>query len=60
MTSLTPHMLQALVVFSGIGAAMVWRALRTGLIEERHALGRCAVCGRFLRPRERCSCTHRS
>jgi hypothetical protein len=49
-----------LVLVSGIGATMLWLALRTWLIEERQDVRRCAACGRLLRAGEPCRCSRDS
>jgi hypothetical protein len=60
MVTLSAHAFVLLVLVSGVGvgAMMVWLALNSDLV-ERHALKRCAACGRLLRRGELCRCSRR-
>lgn len=58
MVTLSAHAFVLLVLVSGVGAMMVWLALNSDLV-ERHALKRCAACGRLLRRGELCRCSQR-
>ena len=47
MVALSANVFGLLVLVSGVGAMMVWLSLHSDLV-ERHALKRCAACGRLL------------
>ena len=56
MVTLSPHLFTVLVLASGVGASMVWLAMRAKLIEQRDDTRRCAACGRLLSAGELCRC----
>jgi len=56
METLSPHLIGALAVTSGVALSMVWLGARMHLLEQRPLMRRCPSCGLDVRRGSVCRC----